>query len=146
MALPNAAEDTGQVVAADLLEHIPAAPAMTEANNASSSAKQISISTWVYGRATRMSRVAWMPLPSNRASNSAASCYRRRRPGLSWTFSTEAPRRLALTSNTTRTSAHTMMLVVTTAATVPWLAWVAAARPGRRIHRRAARFTVRPPR
>jgi hypothetical protein len=37
---------------------------MIEANRASSSAKEVSISTWVAGRTARMSRVASIPEPS----------------------------------------------------------------------------------
>src|SRR4029453_1479985 len=42
---------------------------MIEAKSASSSANEVSISTWVAGRCARMSRVASMPLPSERRTS-----------------------------------------------------------------------------
>src|SRR5579884_689837 len=47
----------------------PLAPAMIEANSASSSANEVSISTRVSGRRVRISRVASMPLPSARRTS-----------------------------------------------------------------------------
>src|SRR5215213_2309640 len=74
---------------------------MIEANRASSSAKEVSISTLVWGRAARMSRVASMPEPSERRTSMTITS------GRAWAATATASRTEPASAHTTTSEAST---------------------------------------